>query len=277
MHYRTLIATTLLACSPVLVSAADQVTLHANNEFHCSVNLNHKARISPTLLELASADEKETLRYSLETPDQLAINSETFALTPKQQALMVRYQAGLHQSARDIHAITIDAIDIAIEGLGIALATLAGEDHPDTLEFWEAASALRKQTERRLLSAEDTYVIGNDWDGHTGLEIEKAVNELVENELGPRIEKLATASAGTIAWHALKAVFTGGRSIERDAEDAAEKVEERVEKRAEKLEMYADKLCQNLVALDMTETELQQSIPQARNWDFIELGKTDKD
>lgn len=273
MHYRTLIAATILACSPALVTAAEQVTLHSNSEFQCSVNLNHQARISPTKLELASEDEKETLSYNLETPELLAINSETLTLTTDQQILMQRYQAGLHQSARDIHAITIDAIDIAIEGLGIALSTLAGEDHPDTLEFWEAASELRKQTEKRLLSADDTYVIGNDWDGHTGLEIEKAVNELVENELGPRIEKLATASAGTIAWHALKAVFTGGRSIERDAEAAAEKAGERVEQRAEKLEWYADTLCQNLVKLDMTETELQESIPQTKRWNFIELDK----
>ncbi|WP_226665130.1 DUF2884 family protein [Microbulbifer aggregans] len=270
MQYRKLIATTLLACAPALASA-DQVSLHSSSDLQCSVNLNHQARIGPTKLELMSENNKETLLYSLENPAELSLNGSTLPLNSSQQALLMRYQSGLHQSARDIHAITIDAIDIAIEGLGIALSTLAGEDHPDTLEFWEAASELRLQTEKRLLSAEDTYVIGNDWEGHTGLEIEKAVNELVENELGPRIEKLATASAGTIAWHALKAVFTGGRSIERDAEAAAEKAEERVEKRAEKLESYADALCQNLIALDSTETELQEQIPQFKKLDFIEI------
>ncbi len=234
------------------------------------MSLHHNTRVSADFFEVTH-DDKQTLLYEAKNPRQLKINDQVFTLDAAQQNQMEAYHAGLLQSGRDVTNITIDAVDIAMEGVGVALTTLAGADHPDAVEFRLAADEMRQATRERLLNEDGIYVLGDNWDEAAGENIEQTVEEIIERELEPRIENIARESAGKLAWHALKAVFTGGMSIERDAEAAAEAAEEVIEARALLLESRAENLCHNLAVMDTIETELQESIPAMATFELIDV------
>ncbi|WP_226703749.1 DUF2884 family protein [Microbulbifer elongatus] len=256
--------------APALVSASEIKVSH-DIDTNCSMSLHHNTRVSADFFEIIHDDDAQTLRYEADKPQQLTINDQVVILDAAQQNQLEAYHAGLLQSGRDITNITIDAVDIAMEGVGIALTTLAGADHPDSVEFREAAQQIRQSTRDRLQNENGVYVLGDNWDEEAGENIEQTIEQIIEQELEPRIEKIAHQSAGKLTWHALKAVFTGGATIERDAEIAAEAAEEVVEARALTLESRAENLCHNLKVMDTIETDLQGSIPTIKTFELIEL------
>ena len=252
-------------------ATAETIVLSHDTNAHCSMSLHHNTRVSEDFFEIIHDDDTRRLRYEASQPQQLKINDQVVALDSAQQNQVEAYHAGLLQSGRDITTITIDAVDIAMEGVGIALTTLAGADHPDSVEFREAADQMRQATRDRLQTENGVYVLGDNWDEEAGENIEQTIEQIIERELEPRIEKIALESAGNLTWHALKAVFTGGASIERDAEVAAEAAEEVIQARALKLESRAENLCHNLTVMDTIETDLQETIPEIRDFELIEL------
>ncbi|WP_295798618.1 DUF2884 family protein [uncultured Microbulbifer sp.] len=270
MKQALLLFSALTLAAPIAATAAE-INLTTDENSQCSLDLNHNTRVSAEFFEVMHDDDKQTLRYDANKPRELQVNDRVVPLNAAQQNQLEAYHAGLLQSGRDITRIAIDAVDIAMEGVGIALTTLAGADHPDAVEFRQAADEMRLATRERLQAQEGVYVLGDNWDEEAGEDIERTIEEIVERELEPRIEKIALESAGTITWHALKAVFTGGASIERDAEQAAEAAEEILEARAEHLESRAENLCHNLTVMDTIETDLQQDIPELKDFDLIEL------
>ena len=265
-HALTLLSI-LTITAPAVASANQDIHIDGEHRSHCSIELNHSTRVGADFFEITHDNQQNSLRYQLQQPKKVQINGQPVALGAAQQRQMEVYHTGLYQSGKDVTEITIDAVDIAMEGVGIALTTLAGRDHPDYLEFQEAAAALKASTRARLRTDDDIYVLGGNWDD----EIETTVEEAIERELEPRIEKIAMESAGTIAWHALKAVFTGGRSIEKDAEAAAEAAEDIVEARALQLESRAENLCHNLTVMDTIEVDLQSALPELQEFDVISL------
>lgn len=270
MKHALILLSALTIATPNLATAA-QINLHTDSDGDCSLDLNHSTRVGPDFFEITREDDNQSLYYRLDTPQQLTINDQAVTLAEAQQKQLQVYHAGLYQSGRDMTQIAIDAVDIAMEGVGIALTTLAGADHPDAVEFRAEAEELRNATKQRLQSGDGIYVLGDNWEDENGEEIESTIEEIVERELEPRIERIATQSAGTIAWHALKAVFTGGKSIERDAEAAAEAAEATVEKQALQLEARAENMCHNLTVMDAIESDMQAAIPEMQAFDVIEV------
>ncbi|MFD1215870.1 DUF2884 family protein [Microbulbifer celer] len=262
----TLILLTSLSLAIPALSTAGDVDLGIG-ESDCSVELNHNTRVGPDFFEVSREDTPQRLRFDQKRPAEVMIDNTALPLNAAQQRQMEVYHAGLYQSGQDLTQITVDAVDIVMEGVGIALTALAGADHKDTVEFRAVADELRKATRERVTAQDGVYALGENWSNDIGSTIE----ETVERELEPRIEKIAMESAGNIAWHALKAVFTGGASIERDAEAAADAAEEIVEARALQLESRAENLCHNLAVMDTIEVDLQSVTPQLKDFDLISL------
>jgi len=257
----------VLALTAPLSATAAQIEFAGEEQSRCSIELSHTTRVGADFFEIAHDDDQQTLRFALNRSAEVTINGQAMSLNAAQQRQMTVYHTGLLQSGRDLTQIAIDAVDIAMEGVGIALTALAGADHPDSLEFRSAAEDLRNTTRGKLHPQDGVYILGESWDDEIGTSIEQTI----ERELEPRIEKIALESAGNLTWHALKAVFTGGASIERDAEAAAEAAEELVEARALQLESRAENLCHNLAVMDTIETDLQSATPALESFDLISL------
>ena len=254
----------LVASGPVL---AGTINLHIDNEEQCNADLHHQLRVGPDFM-IAYPESKDSKGseplFTFHAPDQLTVDGRTVTLNSEQQALMQRYRSETHTAGHDLATIALDAVEIALQGVNVALSTLAGVDHPDALEVQEMSADIHRRAKERFSAQGNVYTLGES-------EIEGFIEEAVENDLEPRLEELATKSAGTIAWHALKAAFTGGRSIEADAEEAAETVERVMENKAEKLERRAHSLCQQLQIIDQTEREVHASIPGLAAFDIVSV------
>lgn len=240
---------------------ATEINLSPGSDHNCKVDIHQQITVGPDFMETRDADDNQPL-FAYHAPDQLAVGDTGLVLNRQQQELMQSYQQGLHTAGRQVSQIAVDAMDIAMNGVGIALATLAGPDSQDTREFLQSSEALRDKLLAQTIQQGDVYTFGDPWIGDS-------FEENFERELEPQIEKLVAKSAGNIAWHAMKAVFTGGASIEKDAETAAEAAETAIEMKAEKLEARAESLCQQLQALEKLEVRLHQAIPELQGMELI--------
>jgi len=243
---------------------AEGIHLTTGDGNHCNADLNHAVRVGPDFLEVRADREDEKPRVRFQSPAQLVVDGETVPLDDRQQQLMRDYQGQLHGTGREVLLISLEAVDVALNGMSVALTALAGPDHPDNIELQQTSEEIVRRVEARLNQEGEIYLLGDpDIDGI----IEQAVTE----EFEPKIEKLAMASAGTIAWHALKAVFTGGRSIEHRAEEVSEEIEQKMELQAEQLERRAEDLCERLENIDHLETEIHKSIPALAAYDIVSI------
>ncbi|WP_105102294.1 DUF2884 family protein [Microbulbifer pacificus] len=242
---------------------ATEINLAGGDDQNCKVDIHQHITVGSDFMEARDEDDHQPM-FAYHAPDQLAVGDTGLVLDRQQQELMLSYQQGLHTAGRQVSEIAVDAMDIAMNGVGIALAVLAGPDNPDTQEFLQSSEALREKLLAQTKQQGDVYTFGSPW-------ISDSFGETFERELEPQIEKLAMKSAGNITWHAMKAVFTGGASIERDAEAAAEAAEAAIEEKAERLETRADALCQQLQALDELEVQLHRAIPALQGMELISL------
>lgn len=260
-------AAALLASSPLL---AHQLSLDSSDGQECNIEIEQFVRVGPDFLEVREEGKDSELLFHYRAPDRLSVDDVQITLDKGQQQLMQSYHAGLHESGRDLALISLEAVDIALQGVSIALTALAGVEHPDVVEMQEASMEIREQADARFNANGDIYVLGDPW-------VDEFVDETIEKDLEPKIEKLAKESAGNIAWHALKAVFTGGRSIEEQAEEMAEQMEPQIEARASRLEHRADGLCRTLTAVDQAERELHEAIPEIRRHDIVVMDREEDD
>ncbi|MFC6633437.1 DUF2884 family protein [Microbulbifer taiwanensis] len=260
--WKPLAISTLIAISTA--AQAEGINLTISDDQHCSAELDYSVRVGPDFYEVrnGNSDTAPLVRY--QSPQQLVVAGETVALDEHQQQLLRDYQMQLHGTGREILLISLEAVEVALNGMSIAITALAGADHPDNIELQQASEEILRRTEERLNREGEIYTLGDP-------DIDEYIEQAVEQEFEPKIEKLARDSAGTIAWHALKAVFTGGQSIEQNAEQMAEEVEREVEQRAKSLERRADELCQQLESIDRIEGELHQSVPALATYDIVKM------
>ncbi|AWF83024.1 hypothetical protein BTJ40_20590 [Microbulbifer sp. A4B17] len=233
----------------------------AHDSFHvdtsdCNVSTDYAIEVGP---DFFTVDGENGKLMTFQLPSQLSVDGEPLPLNSEQEQLLQEYRQQLHIAGRDTLVLTLEAIDIAMDGLSIAINALAGPDHPDILELQQLSADLIQRTEDRLNREGEIYQLGGE---EIGDYIEKTISE----EFEPRIERLAMESAGTIAWHALKAAFTGGQSIEEQATEEAERL---IEQRAENIEQSAYRLCTQLKTIDRLETDLHQLVPELSHYDIV--------
>ncbi|MEW5249522.1 DUF2884 family protein [Microbulbifer sp. 2201CG32-9] len=255
----------LVSCFAVAGSCAwaHNIDLSIDDDVQCSAELRHSVSVGPGFIEArAAADDPDTL-FHYAAPDQLLVDGRKVALNSAQQRLLRQYQQQLHQAGRELTLVSLEAVELALDGVSVALAAL-GADHPDTLDMKQAADALRQRVEDHLNQNGEVYTLDHS-------ETDTFIAQMVDEELEPQVERLARKSASAIAWHTLKAVFTGGGSIDAKAEQMAEEIGHKVERRAERLEQRVEALCSQIAVIDSTEQKLQSAIPALAPYDLVKL------
>ncbi|GAA5526080.1 hypothetical protein Maes01_02674 [Microbulbifer aestuariivivens] len=245
------------------IVCAENLELGDDNE-QCNIDISHTVRLGPSSIDVReSAQSSETL-FLYEVPATLMVNGQAIALDVTQQTLMARYYGQMHEASRNLNLLSLLAVDVALHGVGIALTVLAGSDHPNLEELHQAMADVQRRAYQRFSEQDGTYTLGTEG-------VETFVEEAIGKDLEPRLEQIAMDSAGSIAWGAFKAALTGGRSIERQAEQAAAAAEEAIEGKTEALHAMAESLCRQMEAIDRTETQVHAAIPQLAAYDLVKL------
>ena len=251
----------------VALSAGTQahgINFNISDDAQCHAEVNHAVRVGPRFIDARKDHGDVGSLFYYDASGQLVVAGEEVALDERQQVLLQQYRSQLHEAGRELTLISLEAVDLALRGVSIALTVLAGSDHPDTLEIQQTSAEILQRAEDHLNQNGEVYTFGDP-------EIDEFIEQVISEEFEPRIEQVAKDSAGTIAWHALKAVFTGGRSIEREAEEMAEGIERDVEQQAERLEERANGLCDLLKEIDGTEQQLHAAIPALGAYDLVNM------
>ncbi|WP_406828780.1 DUF2884 family protein [Microbulbifer sp. ARAS458-1] len=246
---------------PMAAAATEENKATEAYSRQCNIDIHHQVTVGPGFLEVWDVDSGGPL-FAFNAPDQLAVGNTGLLLTAQQQELMEGYQQGLHSAGREVSALAIAAVDVATEGMGIALVALAGPDDSDTRAYLADARRLRDTAAKEMEQPGEVFTYGSPW-------VEGNFSTKLESELEPQIADLTTRFAGKIAWHAMKAALTGGASIEERAEAAAEEAEKIVEAKAEVLEARADSLCEQVQELDQLELALHKAIPELNGIELI--------
>jgi len=255
------IAAALVASGPAF---AHGINLNIDSDSQCSADLHYQLRVGPDSMAAYSEEGSKEPLFAFLAPDQLVVDGKVVPLDAEQQALIQRYRGQLHVAGRQLTDISLQAVELALQGVNIALATLAGADHEDTLEIEEMSAEIHRRAQERFSGKDEIYTLGEP-------QIDGFIDDTVERDLEPRIEKLAMKSAGSIAWFALKAALTGGASIENQAEEAAQKVEEKMEAKGKVLEKNVQSLCTQLQVVDDTERQIHTAIPALAPYDIVEM------
>lgn len=258
--WKPLVATGLIAFSTC--TQAHGISFNVSDDAECHAEVKHAVRVGPRFIDARNDEGNVGSLFYYDASGQLVVTGEEVALDERQQALLQQYRSQLHEAGRELTLISLEAVDLALRGVSIALTVLAGADHPDTLEIQQTSDEILQRAEDHLNQNGEVYTFGDP-------EIDEFIEQVINEEFEPRIEQVAKDSAGTIAWHALKAVFTGGRSIEREAERMAEDIEQDVEQQAERLEERANGLCNLLRDIDDTEKQLHASLPGLAAYDLV--------
>ncbi len=252
----------ILALSSQVLAKETSFTIINGDQ--CVAELNYWISVGPDFMEVRSDKDATDTLFIYRVPDQLSVDGNQVFLDKQQQALMQRYRSELHGVGHDVTQISLDAVELALQGVSIAMTTLAGPDHPDSLELERASADIRQRVEDRFSTSRDIYFLMEP-------EVGEYMEEVISEELGPKIEKLVEGSAGSLVLHGLKAAFTGGHSIERRAEAIEEEIEAEMENRGEDLEQRAEQLCNQLENLDNIEREVQKSIPALEFYNIVEI------
>lgn len=245
------------------VASADNLQFGDDSD-RCNIDIPHHVRLGPAFIDVREQSGAAESLFHYEVPGTLLVDGQTVVLDQAQQTLMARYYGQMHEASRNLSLVSLLAVDVALHGVSIALTTLAGTDHPDAEELRLTMAEVERRAYQRFSEQDGVYTLGTDGVG-------AFVEETIDEDLEPRLEQIAKDSAGTIAWNALKAALTGGRSIERQAEQAAEAAEGAIKEKAEALEAMAESLCRQLEAVDQTESEVHAAIPQLARYDLIRL------
>ncbi|SDK64851.1 DUF2884 family protein [Microbulbifer yueqingensis] len=245
-------------------ASASEVNLNISGDEQCNADLHYHVQVGPDFFQTFAEPGDEEALLIFRAPDKLLVEDQPVNVSEEQALLLQRYHRELYGASRELTMISLEAVDVALTGVSVTLAALAGQDHPDFNELQQTSAEIRARAEQRFDAEGNVFVFGEHGVG-------EFIEETIGEELEPRIEEIAMDSAGSIVWHAFKAVFTGGRSIERNAEKLAEQVEKDVEARAEGLEARAEKFCQDVAALDETERELHDSVPALSGYDLVTL------
>lgn len=226
----------------------------------CNIELNYTLETGPD--ETTVSHDGKAL-FSLNPQQGLFIDSQQYTLDPAQRQLAQQYQTELHQSAKQMVALSLNAVEVAMLGVKVALTALSGEETPND-QLAAVLGKARTQVLAKFQQDGDVYRIGAN-----GInQLDNVFDEEMEAEIAAALE----VSAGQLVWTALKAALTGGATLEHDAEKIAEQMEQNIAQQAEVLVSSAESFCTQVKEVEILETRLQAAIPQLAAYDLIAVG-----
>lgn len=227
----------------------------------CNVDIDMGINISPNSIIFSDHDKN---KVSIEG-NSLYIEGKEITLTSSQQDLLNRYAAEIRGIVPEVGELALEGIDMASEGVGKALAELLGDDSEAYVELTDTLDELRELVAKKFEDSENFVFKEN-------MNADEFFGQHFESELQEAIERAIEKSMGQILVAVGKEMIfnsDNGRAFERKMEKFGRQVEHEMESRVEELEQKANGLCTNLVSISNLEDDLQQEIPELKEFDFI--------
>jgi hypothetical protein len=240
----------------VASASSSHATLNIDGD-RCDVESRYSTRIESG--RLAFTDDKSRQVIAILPGGSLEVDGKTVNLDAADQMRVSELDHGVRALVPEIKALATEAVGVAFEAVGHV-----------SMAFAPNAQEARESAERIARTAEEIKQTINERDVW-GPSSEKEIEDLIEGAVGSLIGEMV----GNITAQAVAVAFSGDASavaeLEARAASIESNVEKVVEKRARELESRADKLCQQVQALDRIEASVTARLPDGSALNLIEV------
>jgi len=254
---------TLLA-SAILLSTTSAFAHDTNfSSDSCDVDLNAGLRINKNVVEFTKND---NALYQILNNETLVINGEEITLDANQQALVTEYSTNIRAILPEVKAISVDAIELAVNGVNLAFDELLGEGNDLGEDLTTQLYGIRDEVEQRFDSEQEFYIDeqGELSDDFLGAEFEERIESIVETTVKNSLGTLLIAVGQEM-------LFSGGDmgAFETRMENFGDRIENEMESRGQAIEKRGEALCLSVYKIDQLEGQLQENIDGLADFDVI--------
>jgi len=251
----------------LVIASLFSVSLHAEQ---CSINFNYGVVIDPIHVRML---EQGKTYVQINHNKQLFVSGREIQLSNEQQHLINEYSSGVRQQLPNLVYIAIEGVEIALKTVDKVIGGLTGENSASHRKIKEKFEDMQNRLRLRFNHSSDSfYIAPQDFD---------EFDEIFAGQFEQEIEEIVTQSIGTLLSVVGEAMANKDEeNIEQrlDAFDQrmdhmGEELELEIGSKANQLENKAQEFCQNLMALNEIENQLQLAIPALASFDLIGTAK----
>ena len=259
----------LIFVSTLLLSSAS--VLAHNNSFSgnaCDIELLTNIRVSANTIEFSQND---LALYTIINNEKLYVAGNVISLSVGDQTLLTSYSTKIREVFPEIKSITIEGIDVAIQGLNLAFNELLGEGNEVGVELTSQLQLIAEEVDAEFTG---DFILNQE-----GLVInDQAFTQAFEQRIENIVEHSLTSSVGSLLVAVgQEMLFSGGNTdaFQQKMEVFGEKIEHEMESRANNLGQRANALCTLVRSIDNLEEQLKVNIKAMPTVDvlYIELNQ----
>jgi hypothetical protein len=228
----------------------------------CDVELESDITIREEAIEISTDSDR---RMVVTADHALFVNGEEIELTQEERELVEDY-------ARQVRGTIPEVVEVALEGVEIGLTAVTevfyvfSEDGPPASLLNVIGSIQEEVSSRMYNDGKEVHLKGGEIQGLESAmsELEPAMEDAIADSIGETIMSLGRSlreGEGSLA-DRITAVTERASNLEKD-------IETRVAAQAEALGRRAENLCDQVYALQATESQLHMKLPVTRSFDLV--------
>ena len=220
----------------------------------CAVNFEHDIVVSPHSLSIT----RDQQSWGRDAQGMLTFNQEPQSVDAKTSELLAEYHQGIYAQASQFDDIMAEAAAMTRYALNTTFSEMFSPRHRVVKRIDSLADDI--EADMRSLVGRDGetfYIYGSQLDDFS---------DRLSATLDEEIDNIVTESMGSMFMLIGRALLTGSGGFEQRMEqfgermeNMAENLEAEMESRAEKLEAVAQGMCEQMLELQVIESQLQQS------------------
>jgi hypothetical protein len=228
----------------------------------CNVEIQSDITVKPDAIEVTTSTGN---RMVIDQNHELFIDGETIGLDTDERALVESYAEQLRNTIPELVTVALEGVEIALTAVSEVFYTFSEDGPPASL--LSSIDSIQEEVSARMYRDGNTiHIKGDEINGleATMSDLELALEDAISESIGDLVVLVGRSlkeSEGSLAERI--ASFTDQmESFEAD-------IQTRITDKAEQLEQKAEGLCEQVYALQATESRLHQAMPVTRLFDVV--------
>lgn len=260
---KTLLTTTLLSlCTFPALAASNQ----------CSLQFKDDLVIAPTTVQLQRGQQD---LWKIDQRGQLWLDNKAVRTDASTQQALTDYQAGLRSQSRATVVLVADALQLANEAVGTAIANLGVNQQPLTSTANQAIAGLKSHIDQLVVSnGDEIRIYGsqvNQPDGGLERELEQAIEQTIAQLTGAVMMNVGAAMMQANGPADQRMAQVGQKMAQFGSQ-----MKQQMQQKGKALEQRGNAICAELQQLDRLEQQIQQAVPAMQSYDLIDTSKPGK-
>lgn len=257
-----LLTTSLVGIMLTLGSASGMAH---SNDLVCDADLAYNIDVKNNELSFSTQGQQKVLILGKgsTSAQELYLDGNKQALNAEQQTLLKEYNQQIRQLLPQAAAVANEASTIAVDAVASVTSALL-HDNPDkakefTAKVEKLSAGLSQHISQNHLRPEGIveYIESSNFEAEFEALVESAVADFMENNVGEIVAAALSGNEDKV------------KAFEQRMEKFGQEMEQQFEARGEVLEKQAEKLCQLVQSIDLTEGELVKAFAKFDEYQLI--------